>query len=743
MTASRPLRRKTTLLPALIAWSGATVVAADDASDPKIEAPNVEFDLHDGALLAPRGFVARFGERVVMGDALRFDRDHDDFYATGRVVYVMPGVRIHAQRLGMHPKTESGDAWTVTAYIEREGRRIRLTADTAHFDRLNIVLEGIHADAGHGGLLSVTATSAHVYLREHPDADKSGFRRDVEGVELIGPTMRFMGFPLLYVPYVYRDFLYDYPWTRFVVGSTTRLGTFSRGWIASDLPALDGWVPRLEARGDLYSRTGPGYGADAHWINPSIGAGLFEWFDTPREQVMGGPSDDQPLETRSSHVLDAEQKLHDGIDGLGAGALYARWLTVPSADPPGVGESAAGIPPDERYRSDYLRDDLDRRPLARRGVTGAWSLPFASLVIDNQERDQVDLQTTDRLFGAEALVPQVQIAGPFHVSGDVWTEDLRREFSDTSALRTRYIGGLNFMDWFGPWGLDGGAGIQGLRYDNGRLLGVDLDEPQSRWLPEASVGLRLRFVGTFDQGLTNIITPRIGFEALGTGHGDTLPFYGFGDQRDVLTEDKRYLLLGVDTSFFKTGPLFTASLQATLGIRSQDKDYIDVNGNPQVASSRLVSVIGHAQGSPISTVTIVGDAVYDGQNETWTQFDATALWIADRSLMFRYTGALIPADTDHGNIWQQTPGITVVANRYRYDFDLTFEPGSGRVLSGISIEASRRMVDGLLTVFYEEILNPDGGAFDQRVGIGFSTSLPSGNPDQAIRPAHSSGIDFH
>ena len=53
------------------------------------------------------------------------------------------------------------------------------------------------------------------------------------------------------------------------------------------------------------------------------------------------------------------------------------------------------------------------------------------------------------------------------------------------------------------------------------------------------------------------------------------------------------------------------------------------------------------------------------------------------------------------------------------------------------------MVDGLLTVFYEEILNPDGGAFDQRVGIGFSTSLPSGNPDQAIRPAHSSGIDFH
>jgi hypothetical protein len=744
MPLYRPSRRSTTLLPTLLAWGGATIAGAEEFGEPKIEAPSVEFDLHDGALLAPKGFVARLGERVVMGDALRYDREHDDFYATGRVVYVMPGVRLHAERLGMHPRAESGDAWKVTAYIENAGKSMRLTADIAHFDKLNVILEGIHADGGHGGVLSVTAASAHVYLREQPAEDKQGFRREVAGVALTSATTRFLGVPVLWLPYAYRDFIYDYPWTRYVGGTSLRLGTYGRGEVASDLPSLAGWTPRIEARGDLYSRTGPGYGSEETWRSPQFGAGLFEWFDTPREVVMGGSDDRTPMETRSSHVLDAEQKLHDGFDGFGAGALYARWLTVPGADPPGLGSSPAGIPPDERYRSDYLRDDLDNRPLARRGLTGAWTLPYGSLVLDTERRDQIDLQTTDRLFGAEAILPQAQLFGQVHLSGDVWFEDLAREFANTAALRTRYTGGLNYLDWFGPWGLDAGAGMQGLRYDQGRIAGYQFDQPQDRWLPVGSAGIRLRIVGNFDDGVVNTITPRIGFEALGTGIGDRLPYYGFGDNRDILLENKRYLLTGIDTTVTKgPAPLFVGTFLATWGLREQDKDYLDLNNDPQVASNRLVSVVGHVQGTPSPTIILAGDVNFDAQSHTWVQLDAVASWVADRALVWRYTGALIPADLYHGNIWQQTPGCTVIANRYRYDVDLTFEPGSGRALAGISVEASRRMVDGLLTVFFEQVRNPDGGIYDQRVGIGFSTTFSAQPATTPVNPTHSTGVGFH
>ncbi len=744
MLPPSPLRRSTTLLPTLLAWGGTSMAGAEELGEPKIEAPSVEFDLHDGALLAPHGFVARLGERLVMGDALRYDREHDDFYASGRVVYVMPGVRLHAARLGMHPKAESGDAWEVTVYIENSGRSMRLSAERAHFDRLNVILEGIHGDGGHGGVVSVNATAAHVYLRERPAEDKQGFRREVAGVSLTSASTCFLGVPVLWLPYAYRDFLYDYPWTRFVGGTSLRLGTYARGWIASDLPGLAGWTPRLEARGDLYSRTGPGYGGDASWRNPEYGAGLFSWFDTPREIVMGGSDDRQNLETRSAHVLDAEQKLHTGFDGLGAGALYARWVTVPVADPPGLGLSPTGVPPDERYRADYLRDDLDHRPLARRGVTGAWTLPYGSLVLDTERRDQIDLQTTDRLFGAEVVLPQVQLAGPVHLSGDAWFEDLDREFANTAALRTRFSGGLGYLDWFGPWGLDAGAGAMGLRYDQGRIAGFAFDQPQVRWLPVASAGIRLRIVGTFDDGVINTITPRIGYQALGTGHGEVLPIYGFGDNRDLLLENKRYLLTGVDTAVTKgTAPLFVGTFLATWALREQDKEYLDLSNQPQRADNRLVSLVGHVQGTPTPTIILAGDVNYDAQSHTWNQFDATASWVADRALVWRYTGALIPADLFHSNIWQQTPGCTVIANRYRYDLDLTFQPGTGRALAGISVEASRRMVDGLLTVFFEQVRNPDGGLYDQRIGVGFSTTFSAQPATTPVTPTHSTGVGFH
>jgi hypothetical protein len=748
MTAPRPIVHPLPLVGALVS-ALAGPVSAEEAGIPKIEAPDLQFDvLHGGTLLAPHGFVARIGERMVMGDALRYDRANDDLYATGRVVMVMPGVRIHAERLGMHPQAESGDAWNVEAFVERQGRRLVITAERAHFDRLNVVFDGVRANAGYGGIIGFGASSAHVYLREEPAEDRQGFRREVAGVSMTSPTARIIGIPVLWVPYVYRDFVYDYPWTRYVGGHSRRLGDFVTGWIGSDLPEVAGWHPRLEARGDAYSRTGEGYGAEARWERPGVGTGQVEWFNIPHEIVMGGEGDRENLATRSAHVLDAEQQLH-ATTGFGSGALYARWVSLPDPDPIDPANPTLAPPP-ERFRADYLRDDLDRRPLARRGVTGVWTVPFGSLTLDTERRPNIELQTTDRLWGAELSVPQTRLIGPLHLAGDAWTEDLRREAADTQALRTRYDTALSAMEWQGPFGFDADGGLRGLRYNQGRLAGVDFADAQGRWLPYADAGVRLRVEGDLDDGLLHTVTPRIGVQVLGTGRGDTLPAYGFGDTRDVLEEDKRYLVTSLDTALTRSRTLFYATVAARWALRDQDRLYLDSAGAQQLAANRLVDVIGNAQGSPIASVTLTTAFDYDAQRHAWQSINATAAWVAARNLQFRYTATLLPADTvpgeEHGQIWQQTPGITVLANRYRFDGDFTFQPG-GHNLDQWELQATRRMVDGELTLFYQVVHNPDGSLYDQRIGVGFSTTLgtspaatSTGQP--SARPAHSTGINF-
>ena len=273
-----------------------------------VDAPDLRFDAA-GFLLAPHGFVARIDERILVGNALRYDRTNDDLYASGQVVYVMPGVRLHIDRLGLHPKAENGDGWGVEAFIDHQGRRLVLRAEHVHLDRHELVFTNVHADGGHGGILGVNASSAHVYLRDVPAKDRKGFERQVAGVSMVSPTASLAGVPVLWAPYVYRDFVLDYPWTRYEAGHTRRLGYYGRGWIGTNLLSIWDWHPRIELRGDAYSRSGEGYGAHAHWYRPDMGAGRITWFDVPHEIVMGGASDTDNIEERHASAFDAEQKL--------------------------------------------------------------------------------------------------------------------------------------------------------------------------------------------------------------------------------------------------------------------------------------------------------------------------------------------------------------------------------------------------------------------------------------------------
>ncbi len=691
-------------------------------SPPRIEAPNLEFDA-DGSVIAPRGFVAHMGDKILLGDALRFHQKHDDLYATGKVVLVLPGVRLHAARLGLHPQAESGDAWEVEAFVEHAGRRMVITAERVHIDRTMLSFEGVRGIAGYGGIAGMGASSARVYLRDKPAKDRDGFERQVEGIELLNPTVRASGLPVFWLPYLYRDFYYDYPWTRYEGGKTRRLGYYVSAWLGTSLPEAFGWHSRVEMRGDLYSQNGEAWGAHASWRNADYGKGEVTWFDVPHEIVKGGPDDLQSIVTRHASVFDVEQQLH-----AAGGALYARWVKLPDADPPYPGDPAE--PWDERFRSDYLRDDLEHRPFARRGVTATWGNSLGTLTLDTERRAHPDQLLTDRLWGVQAQVPRIHVVGPFHLGGSGWTESLENNQTNDAAVRTSFTGSLSAMRWFGPIGFDLGGGVNGLAYQDAQLGGVELANDEMRVVPVGTAGIRVRFVGEWGDKradaagdiLTHVFTPRIGIELYQEGEGDPLSAWDFGDPRDELEEDLHLFTVGFDTSIAGKRSLFRANAVARWVMRDEDRFYDDVLLGQQEADSALYDVTASFEGSPIATVRLSGFISYDAQREEWDSFDIGTSWVATRWLALRYSGTLIPEIATEKHEWQNRPGMTLISNRYRFEGDVTFRPG-GDPIDQWLVQLTRRMVDGDLSLTYEVVRAEDGSIYDRRFGVSFSMTI--------------------
>lgn len=717
-----------------------------------IAAGNFSFESGDigmegGVMVARRGFVGRKGDWTIAADAVRYDQRRSEVYAKGRVVMVLPGVRIHAERLGINHATETGDAWNVEVFIEKDGRHFNLKAERCHFDRRNVVLSGVSGDGGHGSVLGMRAGSAHVYLREKPAEDRQGMARQVEGVSVTNVRAEMMGVPVLYVPYLYRDFLIDYPWTRYEVGASKRTGTYVHAWIGSGLPEVLGWRPAVEVRGDAHSRNGEAMGLRSYWQKRDVGFGEISWYRMPHEQIQDPLDDDSELPgTRAARVIDAEQRLHGAIDGFGAGAVSARWVSLPDADVPG--QTNLGPGPDERFRGDYLYHDLSGRPLARRGVAATWGWPVGNLTLDTERHAQEGMPTTERWWGVEATVPNACIVGPVFVTGSAWTERLvRRPLSTpdhavlTSATRTTFAGAVGLMQWFGAFGIDGAAGVRGINYQDSTIADVDQPDDTTRHVPYGDAGLRLRLVREFAGGYEHALTPRVGVQAIGLGKGDVLPAYGFGDRREILEEDKRYGVGELGTEVTRAGsPLFIGTLTTRWALRDQERTYLDDAGATTIKSSRLVDVAAYAQGSPTATLTLTGQALYDALRANWTSLDASAQWRASSWSMFRYGGTLLPADPYRGPVWQHRPGVSLLANRYRYDFDWMVQPG-GAMVEQWHLQLTRRMVDGEVYFFGDFIRNDDGSIYDKRVGVGFSMTL--GSQDASVMPERSgSGAAF-
>jgi hypothetical protein len=686
-----------------------------------IEAPGSSTQLGAGGVVtvAGQGFVARYGDRMLTGEALRWDQRGDSLWASGSVVFVMPAVRLHAARLGLRPAARTGDAWEVEAWIEKDTVHLRVQAERVELRPDRLTFRGVTADFGHGGTLALHCPTLNIYLREVQRLDKGANQIDryIEGIEAIRPTVWAAGVPVLWLPYLYRDYILDYPWSTIEVGQKDRLGAYLRYQVGSNLPELAGWRTRLEARADRFTRTGNGFGLAAYWKHRTYGRGGASVYRMYHERVVD-PIDKKEIGgEREVDVWDAEHYL----SGTGW-ATAARYSVLPGADPSST--LPDGRSPDERFRADYLREDLAEKPFARRGVSAAWISPWVAFTADAERRANPDLDETERLLGAEIAIPRLTLAGPLAVRGEVRAERLRQETQDTEANRVAWDGGLAAVQWLGGFAWDASTGLRGVAWSDGRIAGSDVAGSQSTTVPYAEGGLRMRLVSEQDEGSRAALSPRLGLELLGPEHGEGNPGYDFRDRVDDPESDRRYLVTGLDGDLLVGVASFGAEVRARWGLRRDDREAIDLDGEQRRSASALADITFRVRGSPHPDVTTVADGVWDARLARWTDFDVRGRWRLAEPLELLYNGVYVPPSTSADGRWVHRTGGSLYLSRYRVDSWIEVRPGTDGAPGGRSIDLwhlgmARRMVDGVANLSYDNVVDPEQEGVDHRISFGF------------------------
>lgn len=677
-----------------------------------LHAPAVR--LEDGVILARRGFVLRTGDGwTLLGDAVRWDLTAGAVFATGRVALSIPagvhdgrrtpGLRLEAAHVGLRrgpsggdTRITAGDAWDVRITLDLGDRQPRLRCRRARFTPTGIVLEGVTGDGGHGGVLGIAAGSLVIGLRTRPAADRAGFERHVADLTAWHLRPSLAGIPVLYTPVMYRDYRLDYPWTRYRVGTSQRLGPFLRGWIDISPPPLGDLVLTARPRLDHYREAGTAAGGRVRYRHDALGEGQALYYAFDRETVLRTP--DTPLGTRHARVLDLAHRL----DWRG-GAAYARSVDLPPADP--------GSPYDERFRADFLAADLDHRPLARRGASLAHSWPGLAVVVDTDRSVRVRDDATDRIAGAQVLVPTMSLFGPVSVAGETWGERLERDARDAAADRLRYRARFGVDHAFASGlGLGAGIGIEGLAYADGTVDALPRRDAQ-RAVVRADATLRYRLRAHYGS-LSHRITPVVGLVWAGSGHGDRLPAYPF-DAGDTLVEDERTLRLGLTSVLSRGGPGFRVAIDSRWHLRPRDRVPGHDRDDP---TAYLRSVAIDASGSPIASVDCDARGTWDGIERRWASFDAGASWVPHQRAEINARATWIDDADDRR--WQWRPGLRLHGNRYRLELDTVFER-EDRFRSA-AIGVVRRMVDGELRFGYRLERDAAGDRLDQSFVVAFS-----------------------
>ncbi len=702
---------------------------------------------------------------------------------------------VTGNRLHIAPKAET-DGLRPAA-----DRSLRIEAETADFARDRIVLHDCTADFGHGSVLGMIIPRITIWLQEEDhgrdfaprekalqaeikaiqariaterrrvaaadarpapgaaeelarlqaeldgkvsaleklqreyffEPGRSGFRRYVAAISATSPVTTFAEIPIFWLPYVYRDFRYWWPWSQAAAGTSQRQGTWIRYWAGSDLPTYAGWKTRIAVRGDNNTFSGPGYGAYGRWFHDRFGKGQAEWFEMPREVVTSTSGDGRDgIATRHARAVTVDHQVQ-----FPGGALALQWDQLPAGDPRAPGDTT---PPDERFRADYMRKNLNERPLARKGATASYGTSLGTVVVDAERNPYPDRPDTERWLGVQMSAPRTTLVGPVRLEADGWMESLHRDLEGSRADRLSYRTGLAATKWLGGIALDIDGGVRGVNYYNGVLRGSDRPNVEERHVAYGDAGVSLRMEGDFGEAgrpLTNTITPTVGVQVLGAGRGDPLPGYGFGDSRDTLDEDRRYLVTGASTSLATSRQLFSASATARWGLRREDRRWTDGSGTEQYGRGALADLSLFADGAPLKDVVVALSALYDHRPREWQNFDGSARWMVHERVVLRWRGSMIPVAIDGSRQWSQEPGLTLVGNRYRVDAHLTIRP-NGAPLDSWYVGASRRMAEGDAMATYQVIRDPGARKADHRFGLGFSLGGgPADDPTAELPSPHS------
>lgn len=700
-----------------------------------IEAPGSSTSLGEGGVvtIAGRGFSARRADWLLTGDALRWDQRGDSLWASGGIVLVTPAVRLHAERIGLHPEARTGDAWGVQAWVDRGKVRLRISAERVELRPDRLTFHGVRADFGHGGVLALHCPRLHLYLREQERLDRGEREIDrwVEGIAAVRPSVWVAGAPVLWLPYLYRDYILDYPWSKVEVGKTDRLGWFLRYSVGSNLPELAGWRTRLEARADRHTRSGNGFGLAAFWSHQRAGRGGASVYRLARERVADPANEAQQGGQREVNSWDAEHYLSGG-----GWAGAARYSVLPDADPSAT--LADGRSPDERFRADFQQKALEEKPFARQGLSAAWVTRWMSFTAEGEHRANSALDETERLLAAELDLPRLALAGPLTLDGNLRTERLRQTVRDSEAVRTTYLGRLAAVRWLGGLAVDASGGLRGVGWSDGRLAGAELPASRSLAVPFADAGMRLRLVAERDDGGRIVLAPRLGLELLARERGTGNPGFDFRDGFDDPDQDRRYLVTGLESELRLGAAVFTADLRARWGLRHADLEAREVDGSLRESSSALADATFAVRGSPHPDLEAVADGTWDNRLARWTAFDTRARWRALDRLDLLYSGTFTPPSAVISSSWVNRLGSALHLSRYRLDSWVEIRPDPAGAQGGRSVDlwhlgVGRRLVDGSLTIAYDNVVDSlNGGPLDHRFLVTF---VVGGDEEERNAPA--------
>lgn len=683
-----------------------------DAGPWRLDAPAAS--VLDGVVSTNQGFVLQGRNRLLMGNAMRWNQATSDIYATGEILLTSPGLRLEAEELGANSELETGRFSNATLTLVAGNRRLRLTVGEGTFTPDRFELHDVYLDSGYGGLAAIRAERMVIARYREPREWRDGAARNLKYIIAYGVRMYIADTFVMGSPYLIRDFRQDYPWTRYEFGLSSRQGAWIRGWIGGDIPAGD---YRVKLRGHYanYARAGEIFGGRVMATHDRFGRTEVSAHLMPSEEVRRS-NDGGVLVERRASTVDAEHQV-----AIPGGGIYARYVRLPEPDP--------GQPMDERFRNDYLEDDLDHRPLARRGVAAAFSLAPFSIAIDSDHSASDDLEEFDRELGVQIRIPGFLTIGSVHAQGGAMLEKLRSDAQDTNVDRFSWDTQLR-SEWWGDVGIGTlwELGWEGLGYYNPTQADADLEDI-SAGVPVARFEARTNWQATFENGITHSMIWGLGYEWRGTRRGTgVFPDLGFGDSLADLDSDRRSLTLDLDTTVSGPFASFSASIETRWALRDQDRFYTDDNGDRQRGQNRLQSVEVSASGSPFPTLVLDADIAWDGLRDRYETADAGAAWIVHPRLTLRGGANWIEADSiddDPDGTWTGDIGGSIYANRYRLDVDVELLEAFGRPTK-LAIGLQRQMVDGGIGLVYEVTRDTDTNEIEHNVSFAFTVGgLPT------------------